>query len=40
MANPNFSEREAVKIVQEKFDLVATVSQLPSELEVSEMLAN
>ncbi|MCH8955851.1 aminotransferase class III-fold pyridoxal phosphate-dependent enzyme [candidate division KSB1 bacterium] len=33
MANPNFSERDAVKIVREKFDLVATVSQLPSELD-------
>jgi len=30
MANPNFSERDAVKIVREKFDLVATVRQLPS----------
>ncbi|MCH6558803.1 aminotransferase class III-fold pyridoxal phosphate-dependent enzyme [candidate division KSB1 bacterium] len=33
MNNPNFSERDAVKIVREKFDLVATVSQLPSELD-------
>ncbi len=31
MNNPNFPERDAVKIVREKFDLVATVRQLPSE---------